>query len=383
MKKYSNKLVQQGLCDEGSPLFCCIDAEMYWNRQSSYIPLLEKIISPLNINSLLYAVPAEPYVSIIRHHAHQAIQQGEPLKPEDTESRTFLHDIPASPDYDHTAIIAYLKKRKGLILPDGGIITWGAVSPEQAFIFFSSICFSTYVKFFADYYFDHKLNKATPEQKSLIKKALSIYEQFSSSSHARPTSAGPFLSSEEIITAMAEAGRLTIETRMVDSFFGNISYKKDSDIYISQTGSSMDELEGYIDICPVDGSSSCAITASSEFPSHKSIYALRDMQAILHGHPKFSVIMSLLCDDTECVNRGSCHIKCTKKRHVEDVPIIPGEVGAGPRGLVNTLPPSLTGRGSIVYGHGVFTVGQVDFTDAFKNLADIESMCFDQFVNLV
>ena len=171
---------------------------------------------------------------------------------------------------------------------------------------------------------------------------------------------------------------------MVDSFFGNISYKLNDTIYISQTGSSLDELAGYIDPCPIDNSATVAITASSEFKAHKSIYELTDCSAILHGHPKFSVILSMICDKSECKSRGKCHVHCPEQRFVAGIPIVPGEVGTGPSGLCNTLPPAMRNhKGVIVYGHGLFTRGNHDFIDAFKTLMTTEKECLELYNQLV
>jgi hypothetical protein len=64
--------------------------------------------------------------------------------------------------------------------------------------------------------------------------------------------------------------------------------------------------------------------------------------------------------------------------------VIPGEVGTGPRGLSNTLPPAVRGRrGAIVYGHGVFTVDKKDFRDSFANLSDIEKLCRDAYLKII
>ncbi len=94
------------------------------------------------------------------------------------------------------------------------------------------------------------------------------------------------------------------------------------------------------------------------------------------ANPKFSVIMSMDCDKKDCPNRGQCHIKCTECRTVDGVPIVPGEVGTGPTGLCNTLPPAVASSGAaIVHGHGVFTSGQTDFTEAFKRLLETENRC--------
>ena len=35
IKKYERKLVPQGLCDEGAPLFAGVDADMAWNRDGA------------------------------------------------------------------------------------------------------------------------------------------------------------------------------------------------------------------------------------------------------------------------------------------------------------------------------------------------------------
>ena len=376
IKKYSDKLVHQRLWTAGDPLVGGLDAEISWNKDSVEIKILNDVIDNLNINSIIFSKPAEPYFSIINYLS----KNSEIIRPEDSETRTFLHDIPITKKLSSKKLIQNLKSRKSVIIPDRGIVTYGIVSPEQAFVTYSSVCFASYVKFFTDYYYDKKLNKKiTSEQQRIIEEEIKSYSNFIESIDEIPKMQGPFEKSEAIISAICEAGKLTVKSKMVDSFFGNISYKMGKTIYISQTSSSLDELEGYIDPCPIDGTASTAITASSEFSAHKSVYGLTDYNAILHGHPKFSVIYSMLCDDMDCDNRDVCYKKCNKKRQIKDVPIIPGEVGTGPTGISKTLPPALKGRGAIVWGHGLFTTGKNDFIDAFNNLIDIEKECFQQY----
>jgi ribulose-5-phosphate 4-epimerase/fuculose-1-phosphate aldolase len=180
---------------------------------------------------------------------------------------------------------------------------------------------------------------------------------------------------------MVQTGRFMVEHRLVDSFFGNISYLAGDTLYISQTGSSLDELEGCIDPCPVDGSLSTGITASSELTAHLRIVKETDHRSILHGHPKFPVILSLDCDETDCALDGQCHIRCPKERFIADIPVVPGEVGTGPHGLCHTLPPAINGkRGVIVYGHGLFTTGKSDFVEPFANMKAIEEACKKQYL---
>lgn len=380
INKYSDKLVAQNLCNPGDPLLGGIDDTIIWNRESLDIPVLEEVVESLNINSILFSPVKEPYLSIINYMAENSIKNNYIISPDDTETRTFLHDIPVTPLFNRDSIVEALRKRKGLIIQGRGIVTWGTVSPEQAFVTFSSICFSCFVKFMTDFYYHTRgAIKLPGSPEKIAANAVSIYEDFISGIKDQPIITGPFRSPDDTTAAIIEAGLLTVRSGMVDSFFGNISAKFENIIYISQTGSSLDELPGAIDPCPVDNSTSNAITSSSEFSAHKSVYELSNAATILHGHPRFSVIISMLCDDMECANRGLCHINCSKERFMEDIPIVPGEVGTGERGLARTLPPALKGRGGIVYGHGLFTTGAKDFREAFLNLLDIEKKAFNQY----
>ncbi len=384
ISKYSEKLVTSGLCFKDEPVFGTFDDEINWSSGRAEIRILDAVLRELGAASVLFSPVDEPYRSITDFLAINALKGEGYIRPGDTETRTFLHDIPAVSGFEADRITGALKKRKGVIIPGRGIVTYGMVSPEQAFVTFSSICFSCYVKFMTDYYY-HRKNILTMggETEPIYRKAVSCYEKSLSGIKPQPAIKAPFTSHEEVIAAIAETGKLTVDSGMVDSFFGNISLKYKDRIYISQTGSSLDDLNGYIDPCPLDNSTTNAITASSEFSAHKGIYMRTDKRAILHGHPKYSVITSMLCDKTGCENRGMCHIKCGSSRTIEDIPVVTGEIGTGPLGISNTLPPAMTGRGAIVYGHGLFTTGAEDFTDAYSSLVDIEKMCFRKYVEQV
>jgi len=381
LNKYAEKLVAHGLCSSGAPLVGGINDTIIWNREDPWAEELEKTIGGLNINSIIFARPVEPFFSILNYHCRRSDTE---FIPEDTETRTFLHSIPVARSMAATEIVPLLQKRKGCVVEGYGIISFGTVSPEQAFVVFSSIIFSAFVKFFVDYAYSLHAGIPDVEAGKMMLDVLAAYEKFLPDNTEADLEPGVFLEDDEIVQAMVHAGQATVDARMVDSFFGNISYFANDTVYISQTGSSMDELEGCIDACPLDDSASTGITASSELVAHRDIYLGGDNRAILHGHPKFSVIMSMLCFEEECENRGKCHIKCDKERFVGDIPVIPGEVGTGSRGLSNTLPPAVRGRrGAIVYGHGVFTVDKKDFRDSFSNLSDIEKLCREAYLKII
>ena len=379
LEKYSAKMVSAGLAESGNPLLGGLDADLEWNREDPAIPVLEEVFSGLSINSLLFSLPAEPYRSIIDYLASENVDY---ICPEDSETRTFMHDLPVIQDFRSDLIIEKLRNRKSVIIKGKGIVTWGIVSPEQAFIFYSSVCFSCFVKFFCDYLRDSRRGVVTTDQEHVFRNSLNNLDKYPEK--PPEVMSGPFLKREDVYRAVSQAGRLTVNHRLVDSFFGNVSLKWGDTLFISQTTSSLDELEGCIDPCPLDGSACTSITASSEFSAHMSILRLTGMDAILHGHPKFSVLMSMDCKKENCPTRGSCHTSCPEKRFIRDIPIVPGEVGTGPYGLCNTLPPAMEGnRGVIVYGHGLFTVSKGDFNDAFRNLLSIERMCQEEYFSLL
>jgi ribulose-5-phosphate 4-epimerase/fuculose-1-phosphate aldolase len=397
VNKYAQKLILAGLAEKTgplSPLVGGLDDTLVWNRTGDETKILEQVFKGLNINSLVFLRPRPPHDKIIEFLASQALCGNGLIEPKDCETRTFLHDLPVVDQFSADKIIQVLKKRKCVIVTSSeeaadfqgtAIIAQGTVSPEQGFVMVSSVCFACFVKFFTDYLENLQLGRASRESDDLFD-LLSLTEgtdlppDLTGQMGELPDLAqGPFSTEEQIYAAIVQAGRKTVEYGLVDSYFGNVSYCRDNILYISQTGSSLDELEGCIDPVPLDGSSSAGLTASSELTAHIQTIAETGCKAILHGHPKFSVILSMDCPPKEkaiCAHRDHCHIRCPKKRFVNQVPIVPGEVGTGPTGLCNTLPKAFGKSGHvIVYGHGIFTLGKDDFSQAFTTLLEVETNC--------
>ncbi len=436
--KYMDKLYQQSLADKEKAVFISLDVELFSNKPLKDKALkLSRVFDLMNINTILFSEPLEPYKSIIHEltedshfnqtitsqndnsridsHDYPEIKTLKRVLPMDCETRTFLHDIPVIEDFTPYAIANALSLRKSTIVKKWGIITYGTVTPEQAYVSYSSACFAAFVKYFFDVliYFEYCfLNKIPPEKKFLsnFKKILEYLKkngfigkdnqdakkynkveltildilnclqndkktpyQFSSSISSNPQN------EQEVVRALSDTGEAVVQYRLVDSYFGNISYVFCDKIYISQTGSSMDELRGYIDVVPLDGSSSIGITASSEISTHKNIYYHSGHNAILHAHPRFSVIMSMYCLKKACQHYNSrqiCHRGCKEKRFISEIPIVSGEIGTGHAGLVNTVPLAIKQRGGvIVYGHGVFTSGDGNFLKPLSLILDIERIC--------
>ena len=375
--KYADKLIQQNLCARGDPLIGLLDDEIEWNRDDVRTTVLEDVTERLDINSILFARPVEPYASMLED---LATHHPEVIRPEDSETRTFLHDIPVVDHFDVDGIVAALKRRKGLYIRNQGIVTHGTVSPEQAYVTFCSILFAAFVKVFVD-----RVVEPTDElflfPTALIKSTMFEYRKSLESLSSRISlMEGPLDDKETLLAAMVDAGKAVVDCGLVDSYFGNLSYRLEDVVYISQTTSSLDELAGLIDACPIDGSSCAGLTASSELSAHSEILAEGGIKSILHGHPKFAVIASMLCEEVDCDHKGRCYNLCPKERFIDETPIVPGEPGSGRYGLSHTLPPAIAGRkGAIVYGHGLFTCGTQDFDIPFRNMIDIELQCLDAF----
>ena len=371
INKYAAKMISAGLAQAGAPFIALLDADVEWNRHSEKQKVLEQVMSSLHINSLIFAEPAEPYRTIIEYLAHSSASA---IFPEDSETRTFFHDFPVCRKMSAPELIDALKQRKNVIVPQAGIIATGSISPLQAYVSFSTVCFSCFVKFFTDYLRVRRTGTVGKKLEDAFTKVINLLEP---AHHPDPLLTGPFSSPHDILSAISKAGQATVKSRLVDSFFGNISYLASNILYISETASSLDELDGNIDAVPLNGSSSVGITASSEFSAHKLIVESTSYRAILHGHPKFSVILSLDCEIPDCESRGSCHVSCPQKREVEGIPIVTGEIG---RGLAKTVPAAIAQVPSvIVYGHGVFTAGECDFNLPLQRMANVENTCRTEY----
>lgn len=373
--KYSAKLLADRSALPDHISFAAKDDLMISDGESELCRIAEGVLSRLNCLALCAAKPALPFADFLvaRSPVHDTA-----IVPQDTETRTFLHDIPfiraSELESDPSVRIAeLLGSRKGVIVEGVGIIANGALTVEQAFINWSSVFHSTFVKYLEDLLTD---GFQLPGEREAFQKFRTEW--------LRPLTAdglsfrgGPLKGHDEILNEMASVGRYTVERGLVDSFFGNISCRNGEMLYISQTASSLDELAGCIDPVPFLNSSTTGITASSELAAHRRIYETSDALTILHGHPKFAVVMSMLCEETNCTVTD-CWRDCDKVRIIGGTPVVAGEIGAG--GLAKRVPLVIAGPGrALVYGHGVFSIGRSGFKEAFRALVEVENWCREEY----
>lgn len=376
LEKYLAKLQSDGSADVLSTLILAKDDYLLSRGTEPLQPLGQAVIERLNVVSLVVAAPPLPLVELLLGRLPRAAAE---VVPQDTETRTFLHDIPIvrkdefSPEHPER-LVDMLGQRKGILVEGVGIMATGSVTVEQAYINYSSVYHALFVKLLL-----MLLTDPQPPSAKELQLLQPLLTQLEADIPQRTDDllVGPLLDKSSILQAMDQVGKRTVDLKLVDSFFGNISCCIDDSLYISQTGASLDELPGCIDFVPNDNSSTAGITASSELIAHRAIFARSGAAVILHGHPKFSVILSLLCTETEC-KITDCWKDCDKVRYLNSVPVVAGEVGAG--GIARKVPPVIDAGIAVVYGHGVFAVGELDFRQPLFAMIKLENWCRKEYL---
>lgn len=395
--KYTRKLVRDRTADPASIRFYRLDDVMIAGREDEWAPVFAEVFNGLNATALLLAKPAVPFADLLAAAAGPGTDR---LSPQDNETRTFFHDIPFvrraewSGDRKHELagrIVQCLKERKAAIVEGLGLIGLGGVTIEQAYIAYSTLFHTTFLKFCLDVLERGFRSREEREAfdgmrrswaRRIDREGMEFKDMRSEDQGAG--SGGQGLKNgdrQAIYDEICRVGRYTVEKGLVDSFFGNISWFDGSTIFISQTASSLDELEGHIDPVPLDNTSTAGLSASSELPAHRAIYRSSRYHAVLHGHPKFSIILSMHCEEEDCEEKD-CGRSCERKRAACGVPIVSGEIGAG--GLAKTVPGAIRENGiCIVHGHGVFSTGETGFRDAFEKMVECENRCREEYFRMV
>jgi len=379
LEKYALKLVSDRSALSGRIAVAAKDDELISFGEPGLTVIARSVLERLNALSLVVAAPSLPFSDFLIARSGPASCC---IEPQDTETRTYLHDIPFIRRRDLPAnpaeqIAQLLGNRKGVIVEGLGIFASGGVTVEQAYINYSSVFHSTFVKYLQDLL---QSGFILPQERAAVGLFFSEW-LLPLTNSGLIFDSGDLESAAAILKEMAIVGRYTVERGLVDSFFGNISCRTDKLIYISQTAASLDALAGCIDPVPFDNSSTVGITASSELAAHRRIFETSDAKVILHGHPKFSVIMSMLCERKDCTVTD-CWRDCQNIRYLGGTPVVAGEIGAG--GLAKRVPPVIAEPGkAIVYGHGVFTLGRKGFAEAFNSMVEVENWCRGEYHRLL
>lgn len=368
LEHYMQLLIAEQSVKSGSIAICSQNDTVCKSGNRKLAQLAEQTLQRLNCAAVIIAEPFHPFPIFLLHRA--AADTG-CIVPRDSESRSSLHDVPLIRETQDQsslldAICKALCKRKGCIVEGVGIISQGTLTVEQAYIAWSSLLHATTIKYFEDLLTAGPLlqeeGDAIEHHKNCYLKPLIIDK------HAFCIS--PPSTYSDIISEMSLTGQMTVKLGLVDSFFGNISYMLNNTLYISQTSARLDQLSTQIDAVLFDESSTAGITASSELPAHRAVMLATKCRSILHGHPRFPVIMSFFAESD---NNLLFDV-------IGPFPVIEGEGGVG--GLAENLPKAFcqpNTKAVIVRGHGVFVTSHSGFSEALTKLAEVELVCRDLY----
>lgn len=149
---------------------------------------------------------------------------------------------------------------------------------------------------------------------------------------------------------IARFGKKVVQTGLTSSRFGNISLRRDDKIFITCTGSMLDELDE-AKIVKVGIAGSCPKEASSETCVHRAVYQRTSFSAIIHTHSPYAVAVSLIESDTvQPIDSEGLHF-------LGDMPVVEGIFGSDD--LAEMASSAMqTHKACIARGHGVFAAGR-------------------------
>jgi L-fuculose-phosphate aldolase len=162
-------------------------------------------------------------------------------------------------------------------------------------------------------------------------------------------------------------GKKLGESGLVSSRFGNISVRTANGLLIKKTGVMLDSIESKDDVIEVGMEPSPGDKeASSETSSHRAIYLATGAKAIIHAHPQFAIVESLLCkDEIKPLDSEGLPFLGT-------IPVVDGDSGSKELfdNLTRVLSPGKV-KGVMNRGHGSFAIGP-DLKDCFNTTTMME-----------
>jgi L-fuculose-phosphate aldolase len=151
---------------------------------------------------------------------------------------------------------------------------------------------------------------------------------------------------------IARFGRKIVFAGLTSSRFGNISVLQGDRIFITCTGSMLDELDE-AQVVEVDLMGPCPMdrVASSETCVHRAIYQSTSAKAIIHTHSPYAVVLSLIEKTTvEPIDSEGKHF-------LGSMPVVEGSFGSDD--LAESVSSALRAScACIARGHGVFAIGR-------------------------
>ncbi len=168
---------------------------------------------------------------------------------------------------------------------------------------------------------------------------------------------------------ISKFGKKLVDSALVGSQFGNISIRDGDKMLITKTGVPLDEInKNSVVELDIGKPSSLDPIASSENIVHRTIYKNTPALSVIHAHPFFSVIESMLVESEPIVP-----INIEGEYFLHEIPVVKG--ASGSQELADNAAQALgSHKGVIVYGHGTFAAGKT-LEEAYFVTALVEQSC--------
>ncbi len=165
-----------------------------------------------------------------------------------------------------------------------------------------------------------------------------------------------------------KVARFCFEEGLVNGSAGNISQRYKSDVYITTTGAFFGDLTDQ-DILKLNIKTSYHEKASSEYSAHRAIYLNTDKKAILHTHPKYSILVSFFYDMIIPIDSEG-------KTYFKNVDVLDVNPPSSSKELELALSEAFAKSNIvIVKTHGVFAAGN-SLMEAYKYTGALEHSSF-------
>jgi L-fuculose-phosphate aldolase len=175
---------------------------------------------------------------------------------------------------------------------------------------------------------------------------------------------------ESTFTQFQEIGRDLFVRGLISSHAGNISVRMGRRISITRRGSMLGRIkEGDLVDVDLHEPDSHILRASSEIVVHRAIYTNTSALAVVHAHPPYATLLSMVSDELVPVDSEGSYL-------FKKVPVVSVEKTVGSQESAQLVSEALKDYKIVMLrGHGSFARGDL-LEDAFMLTSSLEASAF-------
>ena len=164
-------------------------------------------------------------------------------------------------------------------------------------------------------------------------------------------------------------GRDLFLAGVISSHGGNMSVRMGDRILITRRGSMLARLEERDVVeTALDENDANVTLASTEIGVHRAIYKATSALAVVHTHPPYAIVQSLLHDEIVPIDSEGSYL-------LHKVPVVAAELTAGSDEVAALLPHWLQEYDIVMLrGHGPFAIGHL-LEEAYQITSVLEQTC--------